>query len=649
MGAELDRQLARLQSGQYAIVAFSVSEGCSPCDIFRPQFEEQVRDARGQYLFIKYDSWDQPARFEEYLIDENDVVSIPVVVLVDYWGAIHRIHNIDNIVREIGYHALNSEQRRVLALRGLESDNPELYLEGLRHANYLLERGEFDLPYNNEELLELAADLRSNFLGEDDGLASVSISVFWHIYRQLEPGTTNLVEYIHGAGLMSRIVSIDNHYESDSRRMYEANSFFEFLDDEYIQNRLSLLDDFIDNAPPEVRVNLSWVYSHLVNQLSSLSARRRIRGMRRGFDAENPDALATRLLIYSRFDPERISVIGAHRQAPMIRGFMRHPDQDVREAAAMAYANVMGRVRDENEEENRLGVRALIGFLEGNRNASNEAMVAVFNRLRDLTLVCDFSSRDILVMTGNLAIFIDREGLRWTDQLASLEVLINCMLMLEMYTSESPNPALAVLRRLMWTVQRNMQPLYDAAQRYRNSFSESIRDSIDQRFVVAYSELINCYSRVLLDTDRITSPEEVERVTSDLRLAYGVVLNAEEYRQVNEGFEPVNIEQLLTVYTSLLARFPDSPIVSEERALGINELLDQMRSVNETTEEPVVQAYVHLVLQLEEDQLRECLRNLISRVNQPGDNRVFQLALERLGGTLGEERLRSLTEDDSDE
>lgn len=74
---DLQKELSRLEPGQYAIVTYSTS-WCIPCKTFKPQFEQLAKDAGGHFLFLR--------SANESLALSLGFNSFPTVVAYDHTG-----------------------------------------------------------------------------------------------------------------------------------------------------------------------------------------------------------------------------------------------------------------------------------------------------------------------------------------------------------------------------------------------------------------------------------------------------------------------------------------------------------------------------------------------------------------------------------
>lgn len=405
MRRHLNAQVASLQAGQYAIVAFSVSLGCGACQQFEPSLEAQARDGRGQYLFIRYDSWETPPEFQAYTRDERGRDFRPSVVVVDHRGIIYRIDEQDreHILDVIRYHDMTNEQRWLMAIRGLNSEDDQVILESLRQIAYIRRHG-FTLPLDLSGWRQFLQMLRSHFRDENDDLAAVAIEVYTSIFPLIQDPEMELEELIADGGTLGEVAG---QWEDQSDRRYNASDFFRRLSNRQRRRYLRALEPMLSSRNARTQKIVSWLYPAVVNGMSIRQRYYYVRHIRLGLDHVETDQLATRLRIYSRIYYHNI--LEFHQAAPVLRALMHHEDPGVSDAALRAYAEIIDQLRD--PEEVQLGVRALLREIGHSRRSfhSVEAIQIVFLGLRGV--FGRMSDLDLITVLGILIRYIEIAGL----------------------------------------------------------------------------------------------------------------------------------------------------------------------------------------------------------------------------------------------
>ncbi len=113
---ELNAKLATLRPGQYAILVLS-ADWCSPCKIFKPEFDRLAQAANGQHLFLRTEN--------ENLARDFGVTAFPQVMIIDHEGNRYEVRDRDHILEEISQRYPSPEQifqRRVDSIRRVKGD-----------------------------------------------------------------------------------------------------------------------------------------------------------------------------------------------------------------------------------------------------------------------------------------------------------------------------------------------------------------------------------------------------------------------------------------------------------------------------------------------------------------------------------------------
>ncbi|MFH1874049.1 MAG: hypothetical protein ABH859_02560 [Pseudomonadota bacterium] len=573
MEAELNVQLSQLQPGQYAIVAFSLSDGsCEGCTDFEPQLQEQVNQAHGQYLFIQYDSWETPERFSEYANVR------PMLAAVDYQGNIYPILDRTNIIAEMSNWSLSFEQRWDLALRDLNSNNIDNCITGLSQILYLAEKREFRQFINTEQHLSLLRQIRNFFQHEDGEIGRRAIITYTNLFELLEPSPRRTLELVQAASLIAQI-SRDRSL-NQATGMIASSYFLSIFNNRTIRNELSSMDRLIDHPNPNIREAVAWAYPFLVNGLPFTSLRTPYaRRMRREFNQADEAGLITRLLIYSRIDFS--STIESHQGAPILRSYIRHSNPEVNNAAIKAYAQRISSIRNENER--RMGIRALMSSLQQpNPNRSVQATLSAFQGLSNLR--SEMTNRDLVEYLGRLVTFMN------SNQVNSLDYDELAYYRLRTAIMEIEGRNIPPSRTLSIIFRRAIQTL--------ESYSfEHVSEEREQFFYSeTYEDALSYYINHL-----ISSPEEAIRANSFFM---------EEISQ--HSFSGQLLEFIPQIYASFIEQHGDIPEIRDrlERTIGI---LSYGLLYPNTRPRFVLSpnCFARLLIQLEDDRLTLFLINLI--------------------------------------
>ena len=633
--AGLEQELAKLGSGQYAVVFFS-APWCGFCREFKPKFARIAAEANGQHLFLTTEN--------ENLAKQYNITAFPTLMIIGNDGTQYVVSNPNDVLNEMTQVYLSDEQKVDIILERISDPNVEVRKGVLMACQALLMRGHL----SHVDADRIASVVRQ--LMGDDRLSYAAID----IYRRLSSRGMSGAEAEMGAAALRGLFFHGKPYISLAAVQAYQSLADKISPQESLQGAIALRQ--VIAAP--VRGNPEEYY----NELLKGSARygmspQRISEIRQIFARGNPIAEAATWTYFNLVEARHLPQEEIDEAAVFFRNIFTDMEKsDIeRKAAADVYQEMAHYV---SETEARLAAPVIRGFFHDRfEDVETSAMLSYGSFVEKLTLEeAAIGAREIRAFlndpgrsNASFALMaygaIARKGMMPAD-----EINIGAPMLREMFTDENRNPniriqAIQTYQHLAGGIStaeasavcplvRELAKNYDsrlqkmAAIVYEKAIQrlpledkrveakilrESIRN-VDDRYFEAYVSLLNSMPA-----------DELEGEAAVLRNMFGVSYTARDiavkaYLGLIKGISADEVSAIDEIAASLRPLFLNDSAPVREAAIDVYGAISEKVSSNESMEgaralraafgdsdiyDHAVKAYVRLAKRFEERQAIE--------------------------------------------